>query len=84
MTEMKDLCQDMDGNDSWTFTSKNVEVDTDELVLKYSFSVNGFNKNYNANSLGLFYGDTLFSRVVFNTIGLSSNRKVTFYYYIYF
>ena len=71
----------MSNNDSWTL---NVEVDENELILKYSFTVDGFKENYNANSLGLFYGDTLFSRVVFNTIGLSSNRKVTFHYYIYF
>lgn len=63
-------------------------IDKDELRIHYKFVVKGFDKNYNANSLGLFYGEgdneTLFSRVVFNTIGLSTNRKVTFHYYIYF
>lgn len=63
-------------------------IDKDELRIHYRFVIEGFNKNYNANSLGLFYGEgdneTLFSRVVFNTIGLSTNRKVTFHYYIYF
>lgn len=80
-----DLCADSKNNYSWPVS---VNLNSTDLILECTFSVEGFNKNYNANSLGLFYGEgdneTLFSRVVFNTIGLSTNRKVTFHYYIYF
>lgn len=58
----------------------------DDLSIKYTIIVD-FEKadnNYEINSLGLFFNDKLFSRVVFDTIGLSSNRKLTFTYYIYF
>lgn len=68
-------CTDEDVNDTDLWIKYTILIDYDKSPVPNKTVV---------NSLGLFFGDKLFSRVVFDSIGLSNNRKLTFTYYIYF
>lgn len=59
-------------------------VTVENLCVTFTIKAECDSGNYNLSSLGLYHGSTLFSRVVFDKIGLSSNSKLTFTYYIYF
>lgn len=71
----------IDGKDS-------PETKTDsELYIKFSFSVkpkSTISEQIEISELGLFNGETMFSRLVFQPYKLTNGSTLTFNYYIYF
>lgn len=64
------------------------EIKTDsELYIKFSFSVNPkstISEPIEISELGLFNGNTMFSRLVFQSYTLTNGSTLKFDYYIYF
>lgn len=69
----------------WVTVAPNIigEPNSKDCSITYEVTITS-ESDKTLNSMGLCLGDTLFSRVVFNTIELSANSKLTLTYYIYF
>lgn len=61
------------------------DISNNETELYTCFTIDvKSTKDNELNSLVLYSGETLFSRVVFDTIEISANSELTINYYIYF